>query len=150
MWTLLPLFFLCPSYPARDPLSTLLCKVRASRITAVGLALRPLTRRSSTRKSCTMTSKQPASIQRSRLLLDCIPRRQIIGQHPPGSPGAHKVTQRIKHLPQRMLALRSVLLHQTQIWSHKFPFLIADITRIWLSKSFCTHPPLYSNPSKSA
>jgi hypothetical protein len=50
--------------PARAPLDGLDCSTRASRMAALGCGWRLWSTRRSGRRSCTMASKQPASIQR--------------------------------------------------------------------------------------
>ena len=64
MWTLDPFLRLCPSYPARAPLSGVDWIVRPSRITADGLRARPSAQRKIWRRSWAMASKHPAASQR--------------------------------------------------------------------------------------
>ena len=63
-WSFEPLRFLCPSKPARPPLSGVDWSVRLSKITALGASVRPATTRSTRRKSSARASKQPARSQR--------------------------------------------------------------------------------------
>src|SRR5277367_1959215 len=75
-----------------------------------------------------------------RLLIDHTPRRQIIGQHTPGSARPDQITQRIEDLAQRVLPLRRTLFHQRQIVDAETPLFVADIARITFL--FFVHPQL--------
>ena len=46
------------------------------------------------------------------LLVDSFPRRQVVGQHPPGRSGAHDPPQGIEHFAQFVGTLRCVLADQ--------------------------------------
>lgn len=59
-----PLVRLCPSYPARPPLSGVLRRVRLSRIIALGWADRPLPSRISARRSAMIVLNTSAASQR--------------------------------------------------------------------------------------
>ena len=63
-WTLEPRLRLCPSQPARAPLSGVERRVRLSSTAAVGCSARPAAARSTARRSCAAASKQPALSQR--------------------------------------------------------------------------------------
>ncbi len=67
------------------------------------------------------------------LLIDRMPRGQIVGHHAPLGPRAHDPAQAVEHLAQRMLALGRSFRHQHQIGRDKRPFVIRDIRRVWLA-----------------
>jgi hypothetical protein len=67
-----------------------------------------------------------------RLLINNIPRRQIVRHHSPGRSGADDPSQAIKNLAQGMLALWSVFGHQGQIGGDKRTFGVTDISWVRL------------------
>ena len=67
------------------------------------------------------------------LLVDRLPRRQIVGQHPPGRSRAHQPTQGVEDLTQIVLALRRLRVHQGQVGRSEAPFFIADVCRVRLA-----------------
>src|SRR6478735_1298156 len=71
-----------------------------------------------------------------RLLIDCMPRRQVVGHHPPRRSGSYDVAQTVKHFAQRMLPLRCFFTHQGQIGCNQRPFFVTYVT--WVCFSF--HP----------
>jgi hypothetical protein len=78
------------------------------------------------------------------LLMHRRPRRQIMRQQAPRTTGPHHPAQGIKDRPQRVLALRRLLVHQGQIGHAKLPFLVAHIGRIAVrfAGRFLGHPKL--------
>ncbi len=65
-----------------------------------------------------------------RLLMHRIPRRQVVGDHPPGTSRPNHVTQRVEESAQSVITLRRLFFHQGQIRSAKGPLLIAHIARV--------------------
>src|SRR6185437_267999 len=74
------------------------------------------------------------------LLVNHVPRWQVIGQHSPGTTGSNQIAQGVENLPQRIHSLRRPFSHQSQISHAKRPFFIGHITRIILS--LVCHPQL--------
>jgi hypothetical protein len=68
------------------------------------------------------------------LLVDRLPRRQIVGQHTPGRSCAYQPAQGVEDFAQIVLALRCVLVHQGEVWRSEAPFFIADIRGIGLAR----------------
>ena len=110
------------------------------------------------RRLCVLAGKQPQhlaqivhhGLKAARLnptlglLLDGIPRGQIVGNHPPGTTRPHHIAQSIKDRSHRIVPLWGILPHQRQIRSTKPPFLIADIAWVIGSSASCfmCHPKL--------
>lgn len=65
-----------------------------------------------------------------RLLIDRLPRGQIIGHQPLRSTCAHQPAQPIEHFEQTVHALRGRFGHQGHIGGHEDPFVITDIARV--------------------
>src|SRR5207249_2337901 len=61
------------------------------------------------------------------LLIDGGPRRQIVGDHPPWTPGSDHIAHGIEDHARRVIPLRRIFLHQRQVRSAKRPFFIANI-----------------------
>lgn len=80
------------------------------------------------------------------LLVNYLPRRQVVGYHPPGSTRTHNPMQTIEHFSQAMYLLWRILGHQDQIWDDKRPLVIAHITRI----SFSFHTWRLPSPGQSS
>jgi len=84
------------------------------------------------------------------LLMNCGPRRQIVGQQTPRTTRPHHPSQGVEDRAQRVLALRRLLFHQGQISHTKLPLLIGHIGRVaaQFSGRWLVHPkfaaPLYS------
>src|ERR1043165_5311204 len=74
------------------------------------------------------------------LLINHLPRRQVMRHHPPHSTHLHQIPQRIEYLAQGVDPLWGTFAHQREIADTKRPFFIADITRITFSSS--VHPKL--------
>ena len=116
--------------------------MRLSRITALGMRSRwAASAQQGTqifRHVFKTTRAQPAL----RLLLHGVPRRQIVGHHPPRTTRAHKPPQPVEEFAQGMFALRRVFFHQRQIRRAERPLFVAHITRITLA---CfRHPQLFT------
>ena len=75
-----------------------------------------------------------------RLLVHRVPRRQVIRHHPPCRTRPHNVAQAVEDLAQRVVALRSILLHQRQVRRRKRPFIVTYVARI----GFSFHAPSLS------
>ena len=50
--------------------------------------------------------------------------------HPPLHSGPHHVSQSVEHFPQTVFPLLGIFAAQRQVWRHKCPLLVTDITRI--------------------
>jgi hypothetical protein len=68
-----------------------------------------------------------------RLLIHCMPWRQVVGYHAPLHARAHNVTQTIEYLAQRVLSLWNIFSHQGQVQRHKRPRIIGYVTKIAFS-----------------
>src|SRR5208283_3063317 len=68
------------------------------------------------------------------LLMNRVPRRQVVGNHSPRTSGADHVAHRIEEPSNRVFALWRILFHQGQIGGAKLPLLIANIA---LVTGFC-------------
>lgn len=64
------------------------------------------------------------------LLVNHLPRWQVVRHHAPLITGLYNVTQPVEYSPQRMFALCCILTAQRQIRRNERPLLIADIARI--------------------
>jgi len=64
------------------------------------------------------------------LLIDNLPRWQIVGQHAPVAAGLGHIAQRVEHCPQGILPLPRILATKRQIGRHERPFLIRHIRLI--------------------
>src|SRR5260221_2548702 len=86
--------------------------------------------------------KDPGSDPALGLIIDGMPGRQIVGDHPPRATRPHHVTQGVEHRPQGMISLRRVGLHGRQIRSAKRPFFISDIALVTalVSSFLLSHP----------
>src|SRR5262249_58181384 len=68
----------------------------------------------------------------ARLLIDGRPSGKIVRQVPPLAACPHHVTQSVEQVTQRILALRRILAHQTQVREQELPFRVSDVTGIRL------------------
>src|SRR5215210_4824577 len=59
-----------------------------------------------------------------RLLVDRLPRRQVVGHVAPGRPGPHDPPQPVEDLAQVVLALRGVLPNEREVGSDKLPLFV--------------------------
>jgi hypothetical protein len=64
-----------------------------------------------------------------RLLIRCMPWRQVGGHHVPLHARARNVTQTAEYLAKRVLSLWSIFSHQGQVRRHKRPLIIGYITK---------------------
>ena len=79
------------------------------------------------------------------LLLDRVPRSQIIGNHTPRTTRSHHVAQSVKDRTHRVIALWRILLHQGEIGSTERPLFIGNVAGITdpttaLLELFWCHP----------
>ena len=65
-----------------------------------------------------------------RLLVDHVPRRQIVGHVAPLATGAHHVAKAVEHSSQRIVPLLRVLLAQCQVRCYKRPLLVRHIAGV--------------------
>ena len=68
----------------------------------------------------------------SRLLVDRLPQREIVRQHPPGGARAHDPPQGVEGLAQVVDALGSVLSEQREVGGDEGLFLIARVCGVRL------------------
>ena len=64
------------------------------------------------------------------LLMHARPGRQVVGQHPPWTSGAHDIAKRVEHFAQIMPALAGIKRKEDQARRDEGPFFIADIGRV--------------------
>ena len=140
MDSLEPLRFLCPSKPARAPLSGR--RLHRATIHNHGGRIRISILYHAKNSPQIVSHRLKASRPQPplRLLLHDPPRREFMGHHPPGTPRPHQPTQCVEHPPQAMRPLRLRFFHQRQVRSAKLPLFIAHITRIRFP--LCRHPKL--------
>ena len=69
------------------------------------------------------------------LLVDRLPRGEVVRQHPPFRPCAHDPAQGVEDLAQVVVAPGSVEAHQGQVREDELPLGIGDIGRIGLALS---------------
>ena len=67
------------------------------------------------------------------LLIDRLPRREVVRQHPPFRPGTHDPAQGVEDDAQIVVALRGIEAHQGQIGEDEVPFVVADIGGVGLA-----------------
>jgi hypothetical protein len=79
--------------------------------------------------------------ERSRLLIDDIPGRQVIGHHPPRSTYSCDQAQAIHYFAQAVGALPGIFGQQRQVGSDKGLFVLAHISRV--RGLWSCHPPFY-------
>jgi hypothetical protein len=72
-----------------------------------------------------------------RLLIDGRPRRKIVRQIPPLTARSHHVRQSVERVWRRILALESILAHQTQVRERELPFCICEVAGTCRSR--CVH-----------
>lgn len=80
--------------------------------------------------------KDSSSYPSHSLLVDGIPGRKTMRDHPPGGSPSDHPSQPIEDFSQRMISLWSILFHQGQVRHDKCPFSISDITWVWFSFVF--------------
>ena len=95
-----------------------------------------------------MASKQPARSQRSCLLVDRLPTREVVRQHAPLRPGAHQPAQAVVDLAQVVFVLQGIRRDQAQIGRDKRLFIVGHIGRIGLACG--AHTPFYPTPMSSS
>ena len=78
------------------------------------------------------------------LLVDGLPRRQVVGHVSPRRAGAHDPSQGVEDLAKVVIALGCVLSDERQIRSDERPLLVGNIARVWFSSS---HAEMLSSPS---
>ncbi len=67
------------------------------------------------------------------LLVDGLPRREVVGHHAPWRAGPHDPPQGVKDLSEVVDALRGVLADQRQVGSDEGPFFVRNVRGIGLS-----------------
>lgn len=80
------------------------------------------------RKSKTIASKQSASTPAAILLVDHLPRWDVVGQQTPRCASTKQPAQGVKDFAQAMAAMRRRLFHQRLIRTSEAPFFVADFT----------------------
>ncbi len=118
--------------------------VQNDRARLIGTPLRPAQQGAQIVRHILKTARlQPPS----GLLVDGFPRRDVGGQQPPGSAGAHDPAQAIEVLARIVDPLRGVGAHEGELGGHKGPLLIMHIGRIRLARaSVIFHPPSLPSP----
>ena len=74
--------------------------------------------------------KHPRREPPAGLLIDGMPRGQVVGQQPPPRARADDPTEAVENLPQVVVALRGIQAHEREVGGNQCPFFGADITRI--------------------
>src|SRR5215212_320100 len=82
-----------------------------------------------------------------RLLVDRLPRRQVVGHVSPRRAGPHHPSEPVQHLAQVVLALGRVLPNEREVGSDKLPLLVGNVAWVWFSSS---HAQMLSFPSQSS
>src|SRR5215213_10527573 len=78
-----------------------------------------------------------------RLLVDCLPRWQVVGHVSPRGSGPHHPSQAVQHLAQVVVALGHVLPNKREVLSDKLPLLVRNVAWVWFSSS---HAEMLSSP----
>src|SRR5215212_5207154 len=79
-----------------------------------------------------------------RLLVDCLPRRQVVGHVSPRGAGAHDPPQPVEYLAQVVGALGSVLPDKREVRGDKRPLLVGNVAWVWFS---CSHAQMLTFPN---
>jgi hypothetical protein len=82
-----------------------------------------------------------------RLLVDCLPAREVMRQHAPLRPGADQPAQAVVDFTQVVFALQGVRRNQAQVGRDERPFIVGDIGWVGLA---CTYTPFYPTPMSSS
>ena len=72
-----------------------------------------------------------------RLLVDRLPRRQVVGHVSPRRAGAYDPPQSVEDLAQVVLALGGVLPHEREVRGDKRPLLVGNVAWVWFSSTPC-------------
>jgi hypothetical protein len=75
----------------------------------------------------------------ARLLVDDLPRGQVVGQHAPGRARADHIAKRVEHLAQIVPALAGIEGQQREIGRHERPLLVPHIGPVRLAGSHPHH-----------
>jgi len=102
MWASLPLRRFAPSDPARSPLFGLDCSVRLSKMVALGCALRPICHPQHFPQVMHQRLEHHRFHPALGLLIHCVPRRQVVGQHPFSDAAPKHMVQGVEHLAQQI------------------------------------------------
>lgn len=78
------------------------------------------------------------------LLIDRVPRRQVVRHHPPGCPSADQPAQAIEHFAQLVVSLGRIFAHQGQVGGREGPFIISYVTWVCFSFHLVSIPALSS------
>src|SRR5215210_5522900 len=68
-----------------------------------------------------------------RLLVDSLPRRQVVGHVSPGGAGAYDPPQPVEDLAQIVFALGCVLPHEREVRSQEGPLFVGNVAWVWFS-----------------
>jgi hypothetical protein len=81
------------------------------------------------------------------LLVDDVPRRQVVGHHPPLHAGADDEAQPVEDLAQAMLPLGGSLVHQRQIGDDESPLVVGHVAGVrFAGRDTGFHPPMIPHP----
>lgn len=81
-----------------------------------------------------------------RLLVDGLPRRQVVG-HAPWRASSHHPPETIEHFAQIVVSLEGVLPDEREVWGDKRPLFVGNVARVRFSSS---HTKMVPFPSQSS